>query len=116
MPQSEHQTACDRVLAHYRERCGAAWRPADDILFRAAWAEGAHERDRQLRDEVKTRAIDDLTNESRALRARLTKAQEHIVEAGNLIVQCNRELLAASCPLTAPVFAAIERYLSKAIP
>lgn len=53
MPQSDKQpTACDRVLAHYRERVGGAWRPADDILFRAAWNEGAHERSTQLRAEV----------------------------------------------------------------
>ena len=71
---TDRTTACDRVLAHYRERCGAAWRPADDILFRAAWNEGAHERDRQLRAELEQ--ANDLIARARVLLPTNFKADE----------------------------------------
>lgn len=112
MPQSEtaQPSACDRVLAHYRERVGAAWRPADDLLFRAAWNEGAHERERQL----EARLDDSDIELARALR-KVTRLHERLTAAGELLVRCNRELGALSCPLT-ELFEDIDRHLSEKAP
>lgn len=53
MATSDPKSALDRALERYRERVGAEhWRGSDEILFRAAWNEGAAERDRQLGAEV----------------------------------------------------------------
>jgi hypothetical protein len=32
---------CDEAVARYREKLGEHWKGADEILFRAAWNEGA---------------------------------------------------------------------------
>ena len=46
------ETACERAMARYRKALGKHWQPADEMLFRGAWNEGAAERDEQMCAEL----------------------------------------------------------------
>lgn len=78
---------CDERVARYRENLGAHWKGADEILFRAAWNEGAA-------------AAHDQADAKRE-------------RARSLLERCSRELKALSCPLP-ELFEDIDAFLEEA--
>lgn len=53
MATSDEKSACDRAVERFREKVGPEhWRGSDEVLFRAAWNEGAFERGEQLAGQL----------------------------------------------------------------
>jgi len=68
---------CDEAVARYREKLGEHWKGADEILFRAAWNEGAF----AARDEINALhvALNELRDIERTLRS--SSANKRIIAA-----------------------------------
>lgn len=83
-----NETACDRAVARYREQIGEHWKGSDEVLFRAAWNEGAAERDRHARAERELAGSVTRRHEKRAWNAEwiLSRIGLYVDEYGEALV------------------------------